>query len=189
MGKLPIRYEIRATGSPSVASELRMMCSTVISEGGYVPMSRRFAYGVTSYVSVGTSSITAIFSIRLKSTYNRITIKPRNINILNNGSGNAVYYLTLNPTLGGTPSWSDVNTYSGAQYDTSATTVSGGTNLFIDYITNKSSHDFNLETDALISFIPLSSNIAGTSDILTISARALAGTQSIVASMQWFEII
>ncbi len=100
MGKMPIRYEITATGTPITGTEMRMICATAISEGGFIPIGRRFSYSRSGTLTVNTTEL-PVLSIRVKSTYNRMTLKPISINVINTATGYATYYIKLNPTLTG----------------------------------------------------------------------------------------
>lgn len=186
--KLPIRYEINAIGTPTAPSEMRMMCSTVISEGGFEPTSRRLSFARTANpVTIPANTEIPILSIRLASMGNRITIKPISIHVINVGTGLAKYYVRLNSTLTGASFTNVDSTYSNVQQDSSANTISGGVILYSDFAPTKITKDFII--DISNGSIIICSNIAGISDILTISAVRLANAPQMTASIDWIEII
>lgn len=185
--KLPVRYEISSQGG---AGEMRMICTTVISEGGYIPLGRRFATATPTDVSV-SSTLIPIMSLRLRGdlNYSRITAKITTINVVNTGGGTARYALILNPTLTGA-SFANFNTStSGVQIDTSATALSGGISLYSDYVSTKSTTQIVFSPEDIISQLGVNTSITGTSDVMTLAAIALSGTQTISGSLNWVEII
>lgn len=65
MAKLPIRYEIRSFGSGG-ANTMKMMCGTVISEGGFLPISNTFSHVNENSYKVVNTSIQPIISLKLR---------------------------------------------------------------------------------------------------------------------------
>ncbi len=67
---LPVRCEVRNTAATSVAATLDMICSTVISEGGYAEVGNDYAAG-TLVRAVGNSGVTLpVMAIKLTDTLN-----------------------------------------------------------------------------------------------------------------------
>lgn len=192
LAKLPVRYEIES--SSAVNSEMIMICSTVISEGGFTPIGQLFSESSLSSVTINSTTIfKPIISIRLKETepYNRATILLRNISILNSSGGGSNFihyriYILPNSDSLTDASWSDVNT-SHAQIDTSATAVDiSGLHSIISGYVEKGTHinfDFNIEERPRID-----SSITGKSKILSIVAVKLGNNSTVYASLDWTEI-
>lgn len=188
---LPLRHELISTGGQA---KCKLICSTVISEGGYDPIGITFSASCGSVSkSVSNANETYLLAIRIKSTRSRTMVIPTNFSIVNTDNSPSIYYLRLfrastDPLVGAT--WTDVHSNSAVQvttsnvaYDTtSAITVSQG------YYVSKSDVQINID-NIFSGFLQLTSNIDGISDILVLSALSVANNnQSTFASIQWKEV-
>lgn len=190
---LPVRYEIKNVGTTTSASELKQICTLLGSEDGLPVLELP---GVTfcsdndnNLISIGTSAFVPLLSIRLKTTYNGLTnrgiVIPLDASVFPN-SGNVLYRMYWNATLGGSPSFSSVNANSIVEYDVSASSISGGNIRRAGYTAAKD----NILFGNLASKILMGLNIDGTSsDVLTIAAKSLGGTVRIGAALNWKEVI
>ena len=86
--KLPVRYEISSTEA-NIAT-LRMLSSTVLSEGGYEPTGMHFSVGTRGHILNNTTTH-PILSIRLRENepYNRKTASLRKLSTLIYNTGGA----------------------------------------------------------------------------------------------------
>lgn len=191
-GDLPIRYEITKTGNDANIGEMRQLCSAIQIESGYNLLGFQKFEPILAQTNLSISStvLVPIFSIRLKSNCNRSFIKNFRFNIINNAaSGTPIYVaILLNPTFGSALTWVDKNN-SIIQYSTTVTTVNNLSTveyIYQDYIqgnTNRASYN-----DALTEIhTPLTSSISGVSDILSICVARLAGNATINAGFNWIE--
>lgn len=97
----------------------------------------------------------AIFTIRNKSTYagkvNYIDITPKRFSTsIEAGAANNLGNIRMvkNATLGGTPSWTDINTTNSVvDIDTAGTTVTGGTQLIGTFLAGKNDKHFEALSD------------------------------------------
>ena len=103
MAKLPLRYEIRSTGS---TNSMNMICGTVISEGGFSPIGRQFSLSMDTpdqaYDLSSNNTFYPVLSLSLRTgnPYNRGTIKIENIEVFDVASNVAgSWKLLLNPTI------------------------------------------------------------------------------------------
>ncbi len=137
---LPIRYEvINDTGTGADVSMIQFS-SAVFTEGAE---GEEAAY--LSTVSNGVTQRTAtsaaflpVLNIRLRDTFNGLEnhgqVVPYEVQILNKSNAPAYFQFRGNPTLVGAV-FADVDTtFSIAEVDTSATSLSGGTMLFDGYV-------------------------------------------------------
>ena len=191
--KLPIRYEISST-SPNLA-EMRMMCSTVLSEGGYEPTGCSFSIGNnTLHTVTSTTTPTPIISIKINENepYNRKSVLLKNISVLNTTSNNMQLDLFMleNDSYLTTPSWSvfDANN-SIVLYDHASTSmnIAGGVLIESSYINTSGSISFNFEK--YLNSPLINSSISGKSKVLCIAGVSLGGTVTTAASFSWIEII
>ena len=190
---LPIRYEIENTGATATASEMRQICSTVISEGGFQGRSLNYSIGrdLTNLRDLPSANVMyPVISIRLKPDRLDSIILPDIIDLLG-VTNNAIYkyQLRLNPTTLPSNNWANVSVTSAVQYDFSATSVSGGTLLNSGYFVTGtkggelafgSLEDFNFQ---------LGRTIDGVSDILTLSVATDSPGADVGAIMGWNELV
>jgi len=131
---------------------------------------------------VGTT-LTNIFALRVKSTFNGKNNKGLLLPILFSagvdGTKPAIIRVVLNPTLGGSPSYADINaSQSFTEKDTAGTTVTGGTALIVRSVAKDRGFSLNLnELNARV--FP--------GDVVSFAARATAATTDATLSLLWIE--
>lgn len=189
---LPLRMEIENTGTTDSVSTAKQICNSVMSEAGYEGFSRR--YNVTKNGSAGTTLTTAgtqypMVGIRLNSSRLDSVIVPSNISAVleetaSNKPDTVLYRILLNPTVTG-GSW--INHYNGnVDYNITATSVSGGTDVIGGYISSSGSlnvsniNDFNFQ---------LGRTQAGVSDIFMVTFTPIHAGAIVYCDLSWFEII
>ena len=189
---LPLRMEIENTGTTDSVSTAKQICNSVMSEAGYEGFSRR--YNITKNGSAGTTLTTAgtqypMVGIRLNSSRLDSVIVPSNISAVleetaSNKPDTILYRILLNPTVTG-GSW--INHYNGnVDYNITATSVSGGTDVIGGYISSSGSltvsniNDFNFQ---------LGRTQAGVSDIFMVTFTPINSGAIVYCDLSWFEII
>jgi hypothetical protein len=194
--KLPIRYEIQSTMAPGITAEMRMICSTVFSEGGLDPNGITYAIGRSTAKTIpkAPSTFTPIISLKLKESepYNRKTVVLQTMSIFNSSNAGIqwdLYVLPDDTYLTGAV-WNDVNSISIAQYDVSATAVNltNGVQVqsaFSDYYDN-----INFEWGHYLSQPLLNSSIKGKSKVFCLVGYVLSSNQDISSygSLKWIEL-
>lgn len=193
MAKLPIRYEIESTSA--VDAEMRMICSTVISEGGYEPIGDIFASGTTSATTIdNASTYIPIISIRLKESdpTNRATIILKHLDVINNGTGSNNLqwrvFLLADDTKLTNESFSNVHDDSIAQIDEAASAVNvfGAHIIASGLIERRASESF--EFAGYMSSPIINSSMAGKSRIFCLAAVKTSGNIDVHATLNWLEI-
>lgn len=183
---LPVRWEILGGGA---AGSLEAICCSVASEGGdqLLGITRSVDRGIVGK-SINTANPEQIIAIRKKSTNIRGTVLPRAISIISPTNQDTYWFLCLNPTVGGSPSWTSV-TNSHVEYDvagpaTSARIVSNfGTILDSGYFNNSDSRvDVHLGE-----VLTVASDYVGTSDVLVLGAQPVSSTETYLGSIRWTE--
>jgi hypothetical protein len=189
---LPIRYELENTGTTATASEMRQICSTVNSEGGFQARSLNYSVGrdFSNLRDLPSANVTyPVLSIRLKPDRLDSIILPDVADVLgvtNNASYK--YQIRLNASLPGN-NWANVSESSSVQYDFSATSMSGGTNLNSGYIVTGTKGG-SLSFGSLDDFnFQLGRTIDGVSDILTIGVLTDTPGADVGAILGWNEIV
>jgi hypothetical protein len=191
---LPLRYEIKNTGTTASSSTMKQVCSTVISEGGYELRGEQRAVGTpvqTPKTLTTAGTYYPVVSIQLKSAYLDAIAILTALSILgiNSNPCSVAWRVYRGATLT-SPSWTFADTDSSVEYDTSATGLSGGQVLAQGYIgiTNQASQTIDVLKEALFKFQLQRNSLTGTSEPLTIAMSASVNTVSALASMDWEEI-
>jgi len=156
----------------------------ISSAGAYVEGRSHLVGQLTNCIN-NTKTITTetnILTIQNKALYasvsNRVPVNPFNIALNNSGTKDTTFKLYLNTTLGGSPSYTDIEaTNSVVSYDTAGTTITGG-KLLTAIIVQKN-------TTLLIDLMPWNISLKPT-DILTISAESSQSNDASV-SISWKE--
>lgn len=188
---LPLRQEIENLDTTASSSTAKQICATVASEGGYEGFTRRYNIATSTTPKTLTSSGVTypLVSIRMASGRTDSVIIPANLSIAleqtqNNKPDIIQYRVLLNATLSGT-NWQ--THYNGnVQYDTSSTTVSGGTDIVGGYIVSDGTlslsdvRDFNFQ---------LGRTQAGVSDVFTVVAAPTISGAKVYTDLSWFEIV
>lgn len=168
---LPVRAEIRQISSGN--SSMKMICSTVISEGGsdYTGVPRSVNSGTTPITITDQYARRALIGLRLQPTKLDSVNQVLNIQIADIPQGNSTdayyrYELVMNPTLGGSSiSWQDVSFDSNMQYSVvpnNNVTVSGGTVIESGFSNRNGSID--LSGERFQKFLKLGCSIDGKRD-------------------------
>lgn len=186
---LPLRYEISNTGATASNSSMTMICSTVISEGGYDQVTaqniaRPSGNGVSIANDTGLT-FTPLVSCRINSTYFGAVIVPALTNFVATASGTYEVVLIRNGTLSNA-TWAAGPISAGmVDVDTAATSVTANADDIhhVDYVvsTNQGSvpliapfgYNFDLQLGVSAS---TSGNGFNASDTMTLAARGIANS-------------
>ncbi len=184
---LPVRYEIENTAATASASTLTQICSSVISEGGYdqkaIPQWARR----TTVLTGVTTTFVPIVSIRLKSASLGAVVVPSVVHAIPIGSIlDYEVVLIKNPTLTGA---SFTSNSTNVEIDVTATALTGGTIVDLDYVSGSNQGSGVVSENVDYNFdLQLGASISGTSDIYTVAARTISGTDDIIGSMSYFDL-
>lgn len=192
---LPLRYEIYNTGVTSSASTLKQICSTVISEGGFqlrgVPSSIGIDTVDTSYILATKNTYYPIISIRLKSDRMDSIVLPSNFSIIGTTASDFRYKIITGATItGGT--WTSAGSTSPVEYNiTSTTAITDGALLKSGYFVSQNGISPTIALNDTNSFrYQLERNtFTNTSITLTIAIAAAQNNDSVLASIDWEEIV
>jgi hypothetical protein len=133
---LPIRCEIENIAVTASSSSLRVICTTVLSEGGYELRGRPNSVGhplATPYTMSSGNTLYPLLSIRLKSNRFGAIVVPKNFSIGVSASSTYRYQLLAGAvTSGGT--WNSAGTDSSVEYNLTATGITNGRILETGFI-------------------------------------------------------
>ena len=188
---LPIRYELENLTGQTGSSQLKQICSSVISDGGYQGRSQKQFVSVgtktSDAVTIGNGTLTPVLSIRLNSNRLDAIVLPTQLDILVTTADNIRWQLLLNATGLTGASWT-THSNGTIDYDTSTTAYTGGQIIQQGLAYQKvestalgTLEDFNIQ---------LGRSQSGVSDIITlVAAGAAASTAKILASLAWEELV
>lgn len=184
---LPIRYEIENTGTAASSSTMTQICSSVISEGGYDQKSGLTWARMTSSTSVGTA-FEPLVSIRLKSTALGAVVIPSIFSALPVSATNDFEVaLIKNPATFTGASWTSLST--NVEYDISSTAMTGGTVVQTSYVAGSNQGSSIASTGADYNFdLQLGVSLGGTSDVYTLAARTISGSDSIIGALSFYDL-
>lgn len=133
---LPIRAEIENTTSTTSTSYLKLICASVISEGGYELRGRPRSVGhgiSTPYTLASKNVVYPIFSMRLKGNRLGAIILPKNFTIGIDSAANYRYTVVIGGvTSSGT--WTDAGVDSSVEYKLNGASISSGNTVEMGYI-------------------------------------------------------
>lgn len=184
---LPVRYEIENLTATASSSTLTQICSTVISEGGYQQKNALSWARRTTALTGVTTTFVPLVSIRLKSTSLGAVVLPSIYSAIPIGS-TLDYEVALikNATLTGA---SFTSNSTNVELDVTASALTGGTIVDLTYTSGSNqgsgtatgSTEYNFDNQIGVS-------IGGTSDIYTLAARTISGTDDIIGSLSYFDL-
>jgi hypothetical protein len=188
---LPVRYEITNTAATASASSMKQICSSVVSEGGYEQTSiEHVARRTTTKTSIGTTFLPLV-SIRLASTALNAVVLPAKFNVMPTSSGDDFEVVLVKNATGLTgASWAAVASDANVEMDTSATAMTVGTIVDLQYVkaSNQSSGSIN-QTAGYNWDLQLGSSLTGTSDIYTLGIRVLSGSSgAAIGSLTFYDL-
>jgi hypothetical protein len=135
---LPVRTELENTANTDQQSSQRIICMSVISEGGYDIRGREFSIGYSTLDVPKTLAVKntkyPVIAIRLKSTRLNAVVIPTQISVIATVAGDYRWALISNPTVSGGNAWVDVGNTSSVEYKFD------GTNAITDGIIMKSGY-------------------------------------------------
>lgn len=197
---LPLRYYIEATGTVTGTPSLQMICSSVISEGGYEQTGQPFFASKATDTTITTSYI-PILSIRINSSYRGAIVLPAGASFMSTATGTNYYTIGLvkNATLTGA-TWASSMASGQVDVDTAATAMTAPTAdqiIQIDYSasSNQAKASFAAGTgynyDLQLGFagsLTEATGFATTSDTYTLCAKVQSGSATGIGSIQFWDL-
>lgn len=184
---LPLRYEIENTGATASSSALKQICSSVVSEGGYDQKSSQiWARRTSALTGVGTSFVPVV-SVRLKATRTGAIVLPAAYSFLPTSSNDLFEVAVIkNATLSGA---SFTSLSANLEFDTSASSMSGGDIVFLDFLASTNQSRAPINVDVSYNFaLQLGTSLSGTRDIYTLAMRLTTGTGDGLGAISFFDI-
>lgn len=201
---LPIRCEIRNTGT-TTGAYFDQICSTVISEGGYVESGIDFSItsGTTAQSITTANGVYPVIAIRLKNNFrnypNRVIVRTGNINVY--AEDYPAYWSVIklsgisNITLANS-TWVSAGADSAIEYNLTATAFTGGDRMDGGIVGTTSpggsakgtgTAPVNNSSGAKKNFIAQNQDSTD-SEIYVVCGQAIGGTTKLWVDLQWREI-
>ena len=190
---LPIRAEIENTATTASNSTLSIICSTVISEGGYEPRGKTRTYGMDP---AAIKTITAantyypIVSIRINPDKPDSIVIPKQIDVLPTTADNYRWVVASGGTWTG-DTWANVAADSSVQYQSNASaTISGYTIMNSGYVTStvQGGGALNMTDGDMFRYQLERNSFANTYTSFTLLMTSAKNTSNVSAGMSWLEI-
>jgi hypothetical protein len=189
---LPVRYEILNTGITTSVSTMKQICVSIQSNGGYERLVKRDIARRATTLSVSGTSFVPLVSIRLTPGKEDSVILPKSFSFLGSSGSAAILEVAWikNATLSnaGTLTWTAVNTPN-AQFNTDATTMSGGGIVLNDFVSSANKADTPLNIESTYNWdLQLGRTQAKVSDTLTLAVRAVSGSADCIGSISFYDL-
>lgn len=191
---LPVRYEIKNTGTTASNTTMKQICTSVMSEGGYELRGTQQSIGTpvgTGYSCTTANTMYPIVSIRLKSTALDAIVIPTATSLLGKGNGvDFKWSIVAGGTVTNTEAWASAGTDSAVEYTLTANAISGGRVCATGYFNSstQSSPSINILKEALFQFQLERNALTGTPEPFTIAVQAGTNSSNCYASIDWEEI-
>jgi hypothetical protein len=190
---LPVRTEIENTANTGNASNLRIVCTTVISEGGYELRGRPRTAGQNANAGYDLASADTwypIAAIRLKSERADAIVIPKDIHIgAASASGSIVKYkIVVGANVAGGV-WISAGDDSSVQYNINAASFTGGTDYVSGFVTvtNQASTPVSL-ADGLFKYQLERNSFTGANSVFLIAAQTSKAGDDVYSAIDWEEV-
>ena len=189
---LPLRYEIKNTGTTASASTMKQVCSTVISEGGYELRGLQQAVNIPiqSPRTLGTAgTFYPVIGLRLKSTNLDAIAIVSALAIMPISTGAFNWQIRASGTITG-GSWVSAGSDSSVEYNITGTSFTDGRPLASGFFaaTNQGITQIDLPRDALFKFQMERNGLTSTPYQIILAVASNSSDDTLVASMDWEEI-
>jgi hypothetical protein len=189
---LPLRYEIANTGITTSSSNLKQICSTVISEGGYNLYGTQQAVGIaitTPRTLTTEGTYYPIVSIRLKTSALDAIVILTALSAMPISTGAYNWQIRVTGTTAG-GDWVSAGVDSVVDYNITGTSHTGGRILASGFFTasNQGSTQIDLPRESLFKFQLERNGLTSTPYEITLVITSNGANDTVVASMDWEEV-
>jgi hypothetical protein len=191
---LPVRYEITNTGITTSVSNLKQVCSSVVSEGGYELSGIQQAIGIpitTPRTLATAGTFYPIISLRLKTSPNFLDaiVILTALSVMPIATGAYNWQIRASgTTTGGT--WVSAGVDSAVEYDITGTSYTGGRILGSGFFSasNQGTTQIDILKEALFKFQLERNGLTSTPYEITLVVASGNNNNTVVASMDWEEV-
>lgn len=191
---LPVRYEIANTGITTSTSNLKQVCSSVISEGGYNLNGIQQAVGIpitTPRTLTTAGTFYPIISLRLKTSPNNLDaiVILTALSVMPIATGAYNWQIRASgTTTGGT--WVSAGDDSAVNYNITGTSHTGGRILGSGFFSasNQGTTQIDILKEALFKFQLERNGLTSTPFEISLVVASNGNGDTVVASMDWEEV-
>jgi hypothetical protein len=191
---LPVRAELENTGPTSSNSSFRLICTSVISEGGYELRGRQRSVGYTDLdvakVLPLKNTVYSVISIRLKSNRLGAIVLPTQISLISTVTSGYKWALISNATISGGGSWLSAGSDSNVEYKLDSTNaITDGVVLKSGYFTASGGSSPTINLDANLFRFQLERNtFTNTAYTFTLGVSSDGANNKVLGSIDWEEL-
>lgn len=186
---LPVRYEIENIGITSSSSNLKQICSTVISEAGYSPATiTRSASTTLIGLEMSQTEFRPLLCLRLKQNQTDHVILPTAVDLFGLQTTPFVYKFIGNANIIG-GSWLTTGTDSVVEYNANATTLGvGGYDMKQGmYVGGTGAQPITVSLKDYNHSYQLKANINGSPEVFAVVIKATTNNDDALGSLTWEE--
>lgn len=189
---LPLRYEIKNTGTTASNSTLGQVCSTVISEGGYQLTGLQQAVGnpINAPRTLGTAgTFYPVIGLRLKTARLDAIAILTALSVMPISTGFFNWQIRASGTISG-GSWVSAGTDSSMEYNITGTAQTDGRILASGFFSasNQGVTQIDILKEALFKFQLERNGLTSTPYEIALVVASDGASDTVVASMDWEEI-
>ena len=189
---LPLRYEIKNTGTTASNSTLGQVCSTVISEGGYQLSGLQQAVGISIEAprTLGTAgTFYPVIGLRLKTTRLDAIAILTALSVMPISTGFFNWQIRASGSITG-GSWVSAGTDSSIEYNITGTAQTDGRILASGFFSasNQGVTQIDILKEALFKFQLERNGLTSTPYEIALVVASDGANDTVVASMDWEEI-
>jgi len=192
---LPVRIELENIAATNSPSYYRVICASVMSEGGYELRGRSRSIG-SEFIDVPKNlpiknSLYPIVSIRLKSTRLGAIVIPTQFQLIATVASDYKWCIIINATISGGNAWISAGTESSVEYKLDGTNViTDGTILKTGYFTATTNSSPVIILDSNKFQFQLERNtFTGSAFTFTVAVASKAANDKVLGSLDWDEVV
>lgn len=189
---LPVRAEIENINPTANSSNLRLICTSVITEGGYEMRGRARTAGTnpnSAYTLSTAGEFYPVAAIRLKSERADAIVIPTNVSVIGlTGNGTRIAYRLMRGQVTG-GAWVDAGSDSAVQYNLTGTAIANSTSFINGYLYvaqqggasgSLGNRNFQLQLER--------NSFANTNTAIILAVAGYGNGDTCVGSLDWEEI-
>lgn len=190
---LPLRMEIENVSSMSNNATMNVICSTVITEGGYELRGRNKTIGHlpnATYTLTTAGIFYPVVSIKLKAERPDAIVIPKSVSLLGiAGNGTRLSYKIIENANVGNGTWVSAGSDSAVLYNLTANTVSGGNDLDQGYlyVSQQSSSGISM-TDDIFRLQLTRNTFSNTNSTFTLAVAGAGAADTCIGAINWMEV-
>lgn len=191
---LPVRAELENTGATGSSSRFNVICTSVMSEGGYELRGKPLSIGSTildvPYTIAAKNTLYPVVAIRLKSTRLGAIVIPVNVSLLAASTSTYRWALVFGATVSGGGAWVSAGTESSIEYKLDGTNaLTDGIVLRQGYFASGGNNNPAIFLDSNIFKYQLERNsFTGVSTTFVLAVASTAQNTNVLASIDIEEL-